>query len=312
VVAEASIPVDVFNPGQVLACMGFLEAADALLGDAEGGFNWMTQPSSFTLRAAGESNPFEVVLQFLAEAQIKAVAPQGWSAPQKDQTESDDRDVPVPEHLLRTETFCCRPIDTKEQKLAMKLPVQLSRGEFRVSMSHWADGSSRNDFKLYSGNRSAFDIARKMLHGVAAKGKRGADGALDNQGLVQLWQEQRDALVAAPFDVLTALGGSFNFDPRGAWTGIDAGYSPNDQEHGVAASPIVEILAAICLEHARPDEFATRKVCYAIWRDLLPPGLARAALAGAVGLAELRRFRFDLDMAGKNKVVTFAQEEPTP
>ena len=29
-----------------------------------------------------------------------------------------------------------------------------------------------------------------------------------------------------------------------AWTGIDAGYSPNDQGHGLAASPVVEILAA--------------------------------------------------------------------
>ena len=36
----ASIPVDLFNPGQVFACLGFLEAADVLLGDAEGGFDW--------------------------------------------------------------------------------------------------------------------------------------------------------------------------------------------------------------------------------------------------------------------------------
>ena len=31
--AEASIPTDLFNPGQVFACMGFLEAADVLIGD---------------------------------------------------------------------------------------------------------------------------------------------------------------------------------------------------------------------------------------------------------------------------------------
>ena len=36
-VAEAEIPVDLFNPGQVFACLGFLEAADILVGDAEGG-----------------------------------------------------------------------------------------------------------------------------------------------------------------------------------------------------------------------------------------------------------------------------------
>lgn len=38
--SATSIPVDLFNPGQVFACLGLLEAADILLGDAEGGFNW--------------------------------------------------------------------------------------------------------------------------------------------------------------------------------------------------------------------------------------------------------------------------------
>jgi CRISPR-associated protein Csb3 len=31
--SEAVIPVDLFNPGQVFASLGFLEAADVLLGD---------------------------------------------------------------------------------------------------------------------------------------------------------------------------------------------------------------------------------------------------------------------------------------
>jgi CRISPR-associated protein Csb3 len=40
----ASIPVDLINPGQVFACLGFLEIADELLGNAEGGFNWSDVP----------------------------------------------------------------------------------------------------------------------------------------------------------------------------------------------------------------------------------------------------------------------------
>jgi hypothetical protein len=99
------------------------------------------------------------------------------------------------------------------------------------TVSHWADGSSRNDFKLYSGNRSANRIATQMLQGVRAKPKRNQSiGDLKNRGLQQLWQEQREALLKAPFDVVTPMGGSFNFDPRGAWTAIDAGYSPNTQK----------------------------------------------------------------------------------
>ncbi len=69
--------------------------------------------------------------------------------------------------------------------------------------------------------------------------KKQAIGSLKTNGVAQLWQERRDTMIEQPFDVLTQMGGSFNFDPRGAWTAIDAGYSPNDQKHQVAASPVV-------------------------------------------------------------------------
>ena len=105
------------------------------------------------------------------------------------------------------------------------------------------------------------------------------------------------------------MGGSFNFDPRGAWTALDAGYSPNQQKHGIAASPVVELLAAWGLEHARPDEYETRQVRYGAWSGLVPPILARADLAGGDVAVPVRKFRFVLDLSGKNKVVTFAQEE---
>jgi CRISPR-associated protein Csx14 len=193
------------------------------------------------------------------------------------------------------------------------LPIQLVVDGRRLTVSHWADGSSRDDFKLYSGNRSASRIATQMLRGVRAEPKKNqSTGSLKNRGLQQLWQEQRGALLKAPFDVVTPMGGSFNFDPRGAWTAIDAGYSPNTQKDGIAASPVVEILAAIGLEHARPDEYETRKVRYATWHSPLPPMLARAALSGADLKVLMRRFTFELDLSGKNKVTTFAQEETQP
>ena len=74
--AEASIPVDLFNPGQVFACLGFLEAADVLLGDAEGGFDWRNEEqATFTLGAGGERDPIETVLEFLAQAEPRRWAP---------------------------------------------------------------------------------------------------------------------------------------------------------------------------------------------------------------------------------------------
>ena len=193
----------------------------------------------------------------------------------------------------------------------MALPIQLEQIKHpQIKLSHWADGSRRNKFKLYAGNRSAFNIARAMLRGTRQKPKKKQIvGDVKTQGIAALWDRQDDELTAKPFDVLTLMGGSFNFDPRGAWTALDAGYSPDQQKHGIAASPTVELLAACGLEHARPDEYETRQVRYGAWSGFLPPMLARPALAGVRIAGPIRTFRFALDLSGKNKVVTFAQEE---
>jgi CRISPR-associated protein Csx14 len=315
--AEAFIPVDLFNPGQVFACLGLLEAADLLLGDAEGGFEWSDEANvRFGLHAAGSENPVAAVLEFLAMATPRLLAPVGYTDPPKkgkaaggdgeneqdDTATGDAAGADVPD---LSETFIAREGDR------MSLPIRLGGGNRpTVELGHWADGSSRNNFKLYAGNRSAHGIARAMLMGVREKPKRGeAIGEIRTRGIRQLWDEHKDELIARPFHVLTPMGGSFNFDPRGAWTAIDTGYSLNDQGHLVEASPVVEFLAAWGLEHARPHEFETRKVRYAAWGSLLPPPLARVALCGSLSPVSLKRFRFELDMSGKNKVVTFAEME---
>jgi CRISPR-associated protein Csb3 len=301
--AEHAIPVDLYNPGQVFACLGFLEAADVLLGDAEGGFDWRDEGNViFVLRAADDANPYEAVLRFLAQAGVFDVEPATWPA---------ERILPS---VIREEFPA--PLEAYWNKQEKKwtrtaLPVELVNGTIRVSLTHWADGSSRNPFKLYSGNRSACSIAAAMISGTRAKKKGQNIGDLETKGIAQLWEERRDAFVKNPFE-RTPMGGSFNFDPRGAWTAIDAGYSPNEHGHQVSASPAVEFLAAWGLENARPNEFETRKVRYAVWGVPLPPVLARAALCGVLTTVPLKHFRFELDKSGKNKVVTFAELEKGP
>jgi CRISPR-associated protein Csx14 len=312
--AEASIPVDLFNPGQVFGCLGFLEAVDVLLGDAEGGFDWRSEADlRFVLRAAGSENPFAAVLRFLAQAEVRRCTPIGYADPPAKNNknvsldESDEeRDWTAHEGSIFSESFPNPRADR------MALPIRLEHCEGpAIDLGHWADGSHRNEFKLYAGNRTAESIARAMLRGRCKKpSNRQSVGGAKTLGVAALWDGQHGELVAKPFDVLTPMGGSFNFDPRGGWTALDAGYSPNEHaDHGIVASPVVEILAPWGLEHARPDEFEKRHVRYAVWSGLLPPILARPALAGArVGVA-VRKFRFVLNLSGKNKVVTFAQEE---
>lgn len=315
--AKASIPVDLFNPGQVFASLGFLEAADVLLRNAEGGFDWSNQVDNvrFMLRAPGDKNPFGVVLQFLAEAEIQRCAPKGYAdpSPKKKKTpkkDDDEEDSVGPQNLKLMETF------PQPEGDLMTLPVRLEGlGGHVIDISHWADGSRRNDFKLYAGNRSAASIARDMLRGKREKRrKKQSEGALKTRGIDALWNESPQELEARPFDVLTLLGGSFNFDPRGAWTAIDLGYSLDRQKKagsldGIEASPVVELLAALGLEHARPNEYDRRQVRYGVWSGLVPPILARPALTGvSVGLP-VRTFRFTFGGTKHNKVVTFAQEE---
>src|ERR1700675_1776536 len=87
--AETSIPVDLFNPGQVFACLGFLEAADVLLGNAEGGFDWRNETDvRFHLSAKGDESPVTAVLEFLSTSTGSSIAPRNsqqrterWNVP---------------------------------------------------------------------------------------------------------------------------------------------------------------------------------------------------------------------------------------
>jgi len=288
---SASIPVDLINPGQVLASLGFLETADALCSGAVGGFDWTNEADvRFNLHARGDRNPFERVLEFLSGAELRRIAPWGYKdPPKKKKKQSGENEDVRGNDLIHLDCFPGEAADV------MTLPVRLTLDNQSVEVTHWADGSSRDTFKLYTGNRSAATVAGAMLAATRA-----------------LWNKNSACLIESPFHILTPMGGSFNFDPRGAWTGLDAGYSPNDQQHGVAASPVVEMMAAIGLEHARPevDRNGTERTArYAAWSELLSPLLARAALSGCGLGASLRKLSFKIGLSGKNKIVNFAEEE---
>lgn len=304
----ASIPVDLFNPGQVFACLGFMELAEDLLGSVEVGFIWSEgMVSRFELRANGQVNPFEFILEILAQAKIREVEPRGWPGHHEDDANVEECfPSQVKDHFDKQNKKWTRT------SLPVSISLPLDGHRRSIALSNWTDGSSRPLFKLYSGNRSAHSIATNMVRGKRAKPtKRDPGGKVEFKGLFQLWQERRSELIEAPFDVLCSMGGSFNFDPRGGWTPIDAGFSPDQQSYGVSASPVVELLATWGLEHTRPDEYETRQVRYGVWQGLVPPMLARVALSGIEIVRPFRRFRFALALSGKNKVVTFPTEETT-
>ncbi len=287
--ASGSIPVDVLNPGQVFACLGLLELLNLHSDDARGGFDWsQSDRVTFHISSRGLDNPLRVVLESLASAKIAALVP----------TEYGTRLLKTDWAITPTASFPGTSVDRKT------LPIRLSDASRRLDfdLTSWCPARGR-EFKLFSGQQSSYQIATSMLTAIQ-----------------QLWRSHKCELLRDPFGVITPLrGSSFKLDPRKSWTAIDAGYSPDEENHQVESSPLVELLAAIGLEYARPraandsaQSQANADLLYAIWSGLLPPILARPAI-GAINVGCPQRFfKFTLEKAGQNKIVTFAEEVISP
>jgi CRISPR-associated protein Csx14 len=290
-----------FNPGQVFACLGLVEAADVLLGDAEGVFDW-SEPAHvrFRVRARGEESPVASVLEFLAHAEVTGEAPadsdnvkpeawkSGWGTLR---VRSRDKGYPFPDPPSPATVVCV-----------------LRRGAQAISIDHWGDETGRDNVKFWAG----------------AAGYPGVALARDALDLIRA---RATASAADPFALAAPQSSSFRLDWRRDYIPIDAGFSLN--VHGgrieTVGFPLVELLGAIGLGHARPARPSRRnKLEYVygaagrsprsgpeLW---LPPSILRAAL-GAVPLPfPTRRFRMLLGWPGKEgqaRAITTVTEETT-
>lgn len=293
----ASIPVDLFNPGQVFACLGFMEAALALMGDGvRGGFDWSdpTRSSCFRLCApTRDQNPFAVVLEFLAGASVTTLA--------ADTSKTNTEKWRVETAQLHPDA----PFSIPEPSSPATLPAMMASGEAVLLIDHWGDGTRRDNVKFWAGSggypggallRDALDLVRGNLLEHAA----------------------------APFSLSARQSSSFRFDWRRDYIPIDAGFSPN--EHGDVVTrgyPLVEILAAVGLAHARPRRETKLLYHYGVIgraspdepidAALLPPSLVRAALGGTFTLPfAVRRFDMTLGWPGQEnqaRCITTVTEE---
>lgn len=189
--ARAEITVDLFNPGQVFACLGFLEAADALLGDAEAGFDWTDEADvKFSLDAKGDRNPFEAVLEFLSQAGVEVIRP------------PNNIVGPWPERSIPSEIFPA-PLrellkSNKKGFTANALPLAITDGTKRLSVSNWLEGDGRDVLKLFAGNQVAAQLVFNMLNGQG-----------NSVGLKQIFPKIRDEDFRHPFGVTGPVGGRF-------------------------------------------------------------------------------------------------------
>ena len=290
--STGDIPVDLFNPGQVFACLGLIEAAELLVGRTEAEFDWEDAGGTrFRLAVSGNSDPITDVLEFLAEAQVSVLIPSG-----------SEFDLGM--WRLSAECVPEAPDPTRfpqaEPRKPAALPAVLRAGGRTIVIDAWSDASSRDNVKFWGG----------------ARGRPGA-------GIV------RDALHAArtffddarpdPFAVGAPMSSGLGFDWRRDYVPLRIGFSLN--EHGKIQPrgyPLVEVLAAIGLTHARPRRPEPRNKLvfdYAVvGGEAFPATVHRAALGDAALPFPMRRFRMNLAWPGqenKARCITSVTETPT-
>lgn len=279
--SRASIPVDLFNSGQVFACLGFVESAEQLFGKALGVFDWQRSATPrFHLDCNTETNPFRAVLQALESATIVSLAPElselsteRWGVTTLRPGSEDSFPIKLP---------------TSPATLPACLVCQINGQSRSILVDYWGDQTQRDNTKFWAG----------------AGGYPGVGLLRDALDLV------RDELMEAiddPFAVARPQSSSFRFDWRRDYIPLDAGFSPNEQGNVVMIGyPIVEIMAAIGLSNARPMRSERTKLEYRYSvlgsidaETLYDPIFLRAALGGAKMDFPHRDFRMQLGWPGQ-------------
>ena len=290
----ASIPVDLFNPGQVFACLGLLETADILFGNAEGGFDWNDGDTAiFTLSAEVERSPIKAVLTFIRDADISAISPR---------SDVQERDGGATSFILGIHP--CKLTDDKGKIRSALLPIRLSLGTQELLVDSWADfDSGRELLQLWTATNgnSAF-VRFGKLH-VAYK------TALSKS---TNWESD-------PFNLPAPVAANFRLELRRNWTAINLGFSPDKISKGsgcvpieLTTYPVVELLAAIGLNHARPAKKKKLEWAYSAWSLPLPPSFARAVIGGGLLPDVCRQFRMVLEEPndGGDLSIANSYEEP--
>ncbi|MDE0372218.1 MAG: type I-U CRISPR-associated protein Cas8c [Rhodospirillales bacterium] len=266
--AEASVPVDLANPGQVFACLGFLEAAEALLGGARGGFDWRDPGNlRFRLAARGGDHPVLRVLRFLDEATVTCLVP-------AEASHSIDK------WKIRVEQDASGAFPYRYTGPDV-LPARLrDRAGMCITIDHWGDrgGTVGDRVKFWAG-------------------MQGKPGARLAQEALDLIRGQAADHADDPFSLGAGQSGSFRFDWRRDYIPVDAGFSPNQHRSSVVMRgyPVVELLAAVGLTHARPIRRSRLEYRYGVvglaGDALYDPIFVRAALGVERPLAPGMPFR---------------------
>ena len=296
--AESSVPVDLLNPGQVFACLGILEATEILLGGATAVFDWLSDAETiFRVSASGEVPPMTRVIDFLEQAEVVTRVPAGspnlgsWKSSWGREPEVGDRG---------------RPFPFPDPTSPATLPVLLrDKSGNEIALDYWGDATRRDNVKFWAG----------------AGGKPGS--AILGES-IDLVREKMRQHTNHPFALSAPQTISFRFDWRRDYISIQDGFSTNRHKSGpttivMVGFPLVEILAAIGMTHARPKRKTKLEYGYGVLGNgegpPLDPMFHRAALGAEtcpVPGTPFRYFLMHLDWPGREgdaRCITHVTEE---
>lgn len=292
--ATASIPVDLLNPGQVFGCIGLAEIARVLHGESRGAFDWTDRRGvRFVLGTPSNEDPIKAALGFLDAAEVVSLAPatsghrseKPWGVPTQ----------PLP---------IGAPFPNYDGQKAAQLPGRLRCGHHNVDISYWGDSMAhigRDSLKFWGGSQ----------------GKPGVSHV--NEALASV-RGNLSRAHGAPFELSAFIGSNLRLDWRGSGVPLDMGFAMNNHKSkgwGRVNFPLVEVLAAVGLAHARPQFVQPLKYRYGVIsgaeqpvESLLPLPLLRAAIGAARLPFPQRRFTMHLGkVSDYDRAITSSVEE---
>jgi CRISPR-associated protein Csb3 len=256
-----SVNVDPTNPGQFFACCGLLELADRLWPGAEGWF----ADGRFHTTCAGT----------LAELMTRFSQAQIGSSLSSHQLKRLGTLLSVAEAKLT--------IADLEEKVRLKEMWKFERlrvsPPFDVCVDWWRDEEGeRTDLKTWAAKQMVAEMVQGML-GVIKAAKWSKSPNPDALFL----PVQADCL---PFN--------FDSDLIGQGSARGTGFSADTLGLKSEFRPLLELVAFVGMQRFRPAPIKDDKFRFCLWTSPLPPSVAAAAAAGAIGSASEQLYEFAL------------------
>jgi len=175
----------------------------------------------------------------------------------------------------------------KPAQLGKVLPIEIG-DPFDLRLAWWLDEIEGcfTELKLWSGQQQSWGVFEVLWQTMGAFD-------LGNHDLFDL------------FDHHAALKSRIGLDPRSAWDGLDAGFSPNKLQIPVSTYVAVEVLGAIGLCACRP-RLTNDRFTYTTWRWPLAAPVARAVSAGAIAMSGAVSYEFALRDRGQFQAFSYA------